>query len=262
MASLRVPLGQLQSPPFRRGSLCLLLALVMVSLSSLASADIIHSNVNGTSVWFTNIKEGSPTGDTLPLYDQPISIQDVLVFTPTAGFAATSSADGLPDQTEGHLSLIIEAKPGQVIGGLKVDEAGVTRMTAPFGGNAFTSVLAYADIRVLEVGGVPVASPITSHIFSFAPNDSFLFSDLATGPTYATSWQGSLSVAFPANVTKIMLTVDNAMTASTIGAGTTALIDKNSFSIAVVPTGVVIPEPGTMMLGAIAFGGIFLTRKR
>ncbi len=262
MASLRVPFGQLQSSPFRRGSLSLLIALVITSLSSVVSADIIHSNVNGSSVWFTNIKEGSPTGDPLPLYDQPFSVQDVLVFAPTGGFSATSAGGGTPDQTDGKLSFIIEAKPGQTIGTIKVDESGVTRLTAPFGGDAFTSVLAYADIKVLEVGGSVVNSPTTNHFFTFSPSDSFLFSALATGPTYASSWQGALSVAMPANVTKVLVSLDNILTASTTGIGTTALIDKKSFSVSVVPVGPEVPEPGTFMLGAIAFGGVFLTRKR
>jgi hypothetical protein len=261
MASFGDIVGQ-RSFHYRRISLCLLLALVVTSLSSIASADIIHTDVSGTSVWFTNIKEGSPTGDALPLYDQPFSVQDVLVFAPTGGFSATSAGGGTPDQTDGKLSFIIEAKPGQVIGAVKVDESGVTRLTAPFGGDAFTSVFGYADIKILEIGGAVVNSPTTNHFFNFSPSDSFLFSDVATGPTYASSWQGSLSVTMPANVTKVLVSLDNILTASTMGAGTTALIDKKSFSVGVVPVGPEIPEPGTFMLGAIAFGGVFLARKR
>ncbi len=236
----------------------LLVALIVVSqITTMAVADIIHSDVNGDSVWFTSIQEGSPTGDPLPLYGQPFAISDQLVFMPTGAFSATSQGGSTPDQTDGKLTFMIEAKPGNFIRTVDVNESGVTSLTGPFGGDAFTSLLAYADIKVLQVNGVNVNAPTTNHFFNFAPASSFLFSDVATGLTFGSSWQGSLSVDLPDMVTKVLVTLDNVLTASTMGVGTTALIDKKSFSISVTSE---IPEPSTMMLGLLGIAGLLVRR--
>src|SRR5262245_30618563 len=82
---------------------------------SLATADIIHSYVNGNSVGFPTISEGSPTGDPLPLYGQPFANGDDLIFTPTASFSAVSTSGGPSNQTDGKLNVIVESKPGAFI---------------------------------------------------------------------------------------------------------------------------------------------------
>jgi hypothetical protein len=238
-----------------------LAAALLCSLGSFAAADIMHSDVNGASVWFTDISEGSPTGDPLPLYSQPFASGDELVFTPTAGFSAVSTSGGPADQTDGKLSLIIEAKPGAFIDKLDFEEVGLTILNAPFGGDAFTSVLAFAEIKVLEVNSLAVVSSPTTHFYSFAPDSSFLHSADATGPSFATPWVGQLSVTMPNDVTKLLLTVDNHLYAATVGVGTGALIDKKTFSISVTPDGDInpnVPEPSTLALIALCamtFGG-------
>jgi hypothetical protein len=269
MIWLRTSKGECRAINARWRSSCgtvavrLLAALFVASqLNTFAVADIIHSDVNGDSVWFTSIQEGSPTGDPLPLYGQPFAISDQLVFTPTGGFSATSQGGSTPDQTDGKLTFMIEAKPGNFIDVINVNESGVTSLTAPFGGDAFTSLLAYADIKVLQVNGVNVNAPTTNHFFNFNPASSFLFSDVATGPTYASSWQGSLSVNLPDMVTKVLVSLDNVLTASTMGVGTTALIDKKSFSISVDPDGPIVPEPGTVMLGLLGMVSLLVHRGR
>lgn len=233
--------------------ICLAVGL-LCSVGPSAMADLIHSDVNGTSVWFTNISEGSPTGDSLPLYSQPFASGDQLVFTPTAAFSAASNSGGAADQTDGKLSFVIESKPGAYIAQLDFEEVGLAVLNAPFGGDAFASVLAFADIKVLEVNGTPVVSPATTHFMNFTPSGSFLHSADATGPSFATNWAGLLSVTMPDDVTKLLVSVDNHLYASTVGVGTGALIDKKTFVISVTPDGSVnpiVPEPTTLALFAL-----------
>lgn len=230
--------------------ICLAVGLAC-SVGPYAVADLMHTDVNGTSVWFTNISEGSPTGDSLPLYSQPFASGDQLVFTPTAAFSAVSSSGGPADQTDGKLSFVIESKPGASIAQLDFEEVGLAILNAPFGGDAFASVLAFADIKVLEINGTPVVSPATTHFMNFSPDSSFLHSADATGPSFATNWAGLLSVTMPDDVTKLLVTVDNHLYASTVGTGTGSLIDKKTFVISVTPDGSVIPEPSTMALFAL-----------
>jgi hypothetical protein len=193
------------------------LALLLGGFScSIATADIMHSDVNGTSVWFTNISEGSPTGDPLPLYGQPFANGDDLIFTPTANFSAVSTSGGPANQTDGKLNVIIESKPGAFIDALDFEEIGLTILNAPFGGDAFTSVLAFAEIKILEVNDVAISVSPTSHFYSFAPDSSFLHSADASGPSFATPWVGTLSVTMPNLVTKVLLTIDNHLYAATV----------------------------------------------
>ncbi len=251
----------------KRISVCrtLLMACAASTLCFLqqTSADIIHSDVTGNSVWFTNISEGSPTGDALPLYGQPISVADQLIFSPTASFAATSTSGGSADQTDGKLTFTVESKPGAFIDALSFDEVGLTILNAPFGGDAFTSVIAFAEIKILEVNHVEVVSPASTHFYNFAPNGSFLHSAVASGPSFATAWTGSLLVALPDSVTKVLVTVDNHLYAATVGVGTGALIDKKSFNVTVVPSGQphIVPEPTTMVLGMLCLGGLLVRRQ-
>jgi hypothetical protein len=227
---------------------------LLLSLNSFATANIMHSDVTGASVWFTNISEGSPTGDPLPLYSQPFASGDQLVFMPTAAFSAVSTSGGPADQTDGKLNVIIESKPGAFIKKVDLEEVGLTILNAPFGGDAFSSVLAFAEIKILEVNDLPVVSVATTHFMNFAPNSSFLHSADASGPSFATPWMGTLSVSLPNMVTKLLLTVDNHLFASTVGVGTGALIDKKSFSISVTPDGSVnpnVPEPSSLALMAL-----------
>jgi hypothetical protein len=244
-----------------------LLAILLLTLSALgtsvAQATVIHSNVAGTTVNYTNITEGAVTADPEPLYGQPFANGNSLIFTPTADFSAVSTSGGPADQTDGKLSFIITAKPGFAVDKLDFEEVGLTVLNAPFGGDAFTSVLAFTSIKVLAVSGAPVTSSPTTHFFSFAPDSSFLHSADATGPSFATPWVGTLSVTMPNNVSKVLVTLDNHLYAATVGVGTGARIGKDVFSVDVDvdlnPD--YIPEPGTLLLGFVGAALIGLRRR-
>ena len=240
----------------------LFVVFVCLSTNHFAVADIMHTDVTGASVWFTSISEGSPTLDPLPLYGQPFAVVDELVFTPSAAFSAVSTSGGPADQTDGKLTLMIEAKPGAFLDVLNFNEIGLTLLNAPFGGDAFTSVTAFAEIKVLEVNYASFLAAPTTYFYSFAPDSSFLHSVDATGPSFATAWTGSLSVTLPDQVTKVMVTIDNQLYASTVGVGTGALIDKKGFSISVIPDGEPhnVPEPATAVLGLLSLGGLLFRR--
>jgi hypothetical protein len=236
-----------------------LLALFFcLSINHFAQADIIHMDVAGSSVNFTAISEGSPTGDPLPLYGQPFANGDELVFTPTANFSAVSTSGGPANQTDGKLYVTVEAKSGSYITQLDFEEVGLTILNAPFGGDAFTSVLAFAEVKILELGNIPVVMSPNSYFYSFAPDSSFLHSADATGPSFATPWTGTLSVTMPALTTKLVLAIDNHLYAATVGVGTGALIDKKGFSISVDTD---VPEPSTVCLGLISLCGMLVRRK-
>lgn len=240
-----------------------ILLLSLITFCHSAQATIIHSDVSGTNVNYTNITEGAVTPDPEPLYGQPFANGNSLIFTPTADFSAVSTSGGPSDQTDGKLSFLVTAKPGFAVDNLHFEEVGLTILNAPFGGDAFTSVLAFASIKVLAVSGVPVTSSPTTHFFSFAPDSSFLHSADASGPSFATPWIGSLSVTLPDKVSKVLVTLDNHLYAATVGVGTGALIDKKGFSVDIDidlnPD--YIPEPGTLFLGFVGAAFIGLRRR-
>jgi hypothetical protein len=244
------------------GFLTTLVGVVAVTLAtSSLKADIIHSDVMGASVWFTAISEGSPTGDPLPLYNQPFASGDELVFSPTANFSAVSTSGGPANQTDGKLYFTVEAKPGATIQSLGFEEVGLVVLNAPFGGDAFTSVLAFAEIKILEVNNVPIVSAPTSQFFNFAPDSSFLHSADATGPSFSTPWTGNLVITFPNDVTKALIALDNHLYAATVGVGTGALIEKKGLSVNISTVGSPIPEPSTLALFAIGCAAIGCRRR-
>ena len=244
----------------------LLLITFFVLGTTTAQATVIHTNVSGATVNYTAISEGSPTGDPEPLYGQPFASVNNLIFTPTASFSALSTSGGPADQTDGKLTFIATAKPGFALGVINFDESGLTVLNAPFGGDAFTSVLAFAEIKVLATSGVPVSAPSNNYFFSFTPDSSFLHSADALGPSlpFATGWNGSLSVTLPANTSKILVTLDNHLYAATVGVGTGALIDKKGFDVdfdTELDPNNNIPEPATLLLGWLGMSFITLRRR-
>jgi hypothetical protein len=226
-----------------------LLALSCLSLPA-AKATIIHSNVSGATIDFIDISEGSPTGDPEPLYGQPFASGDNLIFPTTASFSASSLDGGPSDQTDGKLTFTMMAKPGSTISAFNYSEGGLTTLNAPFnGGDAFTQVIAFAAVKVLEINNSPVSLPAIQSFMAVSPlGGQYLLSSIG-GTSYATGWSGTLSLPLPAGTTKALVTLNNNLFAASLGTGSRAFIDKKSFDIDI---DTIVPEPSTVLLTATA----------
>ncbi|MDZ4659558.1 MAG: hypothetical protein SH868_18460 [Bythopirellula sp.] len=238
---------------------CLLIA------APVAQATVIHSNVMGATVVFTGITEGSPTGDPEPLYGQPSANGDTLIFPTTSNFNA-SSLDGLAsDQTDGKLSLMIRAKNGFAISSFSITENGLTSLSAPFGGDAYTEAVAFAVVKVVEIAGAPVSLPSFQAFLGITPLGGQYQLSVIGGTSYNSGWTGTVNLGLPLDTTKVNVTLDNNLFAATSGAATRAFIDKKAFEIDVKTKDLIpndIPEPATFLLGLVALVGVNLSTFR
>lgn len=233
----------------------LLSALASLLIAPLAQASLIHPDVMGATVTFKNIEESSPSSDPLPLYGQPGTNGDELIFPTTGNFSASSLDGNASDQTDGKLNLMIVAKPGFFLDSFTISEEGLVLLDAPFGGDAFASVNAFGIAKVVEVSGVPVNIPAINFFLSASPLGGQYQLSVIGGSSYAAGWQASALVGLPQNTTKVNLTLDNNLFASSTGQGTRAFIDKKAFEIDVETS---VPEPHTLLLGVagiLAFAG-------
>lgn len=240
----------------------LLTAMLFVCLAwtiPSASATIIHPNVSAATVDYTNISEGSPSGDPEPLFGAPGAVVDTLVFPTTSSFSATSLDGGPSDQTDGKLHFTVEAKSGYLMTALNINEGGLTTLNAPFGGNAYTQVVGFAVVKVVEINNSVVSLPAVQSFLTMSPlSGQYLLSDIG-GPSYATGWTGSLNFPLPVGTTKIQVTLDNNLFAASLGNGTRAFIDKKSFEIDIDTE--LVPEPSTLLLvGGLAVSCVLRRR--
>lgn len=234
-----------------RNTNVLLLFMSLVVFPYSASASLIHPDVSGATVNFINIVESSPTGDPLPMYGAPTVNGDQLVFPTTGNFSANSLNGGLPDETDGKLTLVIQAKPGFVLDDFRIEESGLVLLNAPFGGNAYAEVTAFAVVKIAEIGGNPVNPPSFPVFLSINPqNGQYLLSALG-GSSYSQGWHGSRFVPLPADTTKVNISLNNNLFTATLGAATRSFLDKKAFEIDVNThelEGQDIPEPMTLLL--------------
>ncbi|TWU30284.1 hypothetical protein [Bythopirellula polymerisocia] len=237
----------------------LLVVAIAICLAPLAQAGLMHPDVMGANVWFRNIDESSPSGDPTPLYGQPAANGNELIFPTTGNFSASSLDGGPSDQTDGKLSLMIVAKPGSTINSFSINESGLVLLDAPFGGDAFASVNAFGVVKVAEIAGVPVNIPAFNIFLNSSPlNGQYQLSTIG-GSSYASAWQSSALVGLPLNTTKVNLTIDNNLLATTNAQATRAFIDKKSFEIDVNTD---IPEPHTLLLGIAGILAMTASRRR
>ncbi len=258
-----------------------LTALAVAALFTAARCDaaLMHPNVMGTDVTMTMIVEDSPTGDSLPLFGPPTASGNNFDFNPTGAFSAQSTNGGLPDATDGKLSFMIVAKQGFTIDVFQILENGIATLLAPFTGtDAFASVSGIVDVDINELNGVATSIDLASKLMSFGPNGGqYLHSVVATDPQFTASWSGGATIDIDAELaslgyspsqkaTKITVTLDNILLASTQGAGTIALIDKKDIDIIITTGGSpVIPEPGSaalVLLGITTVAGLRLRGRR
>ncbi len=189
-----------------------------------ARADIVlYGSVGGSNVWFNNISESSPNigggiGGVPELFGAPTSMSNTLVFMPQL-FDASSVGTGI-SMLSSQLNFTIDANPGYLITGVRVEQFGDYTISTPFAGgmglvassaNAFFNTpgglfsggYSFFDTSTTTPGifGVPFSKDFT---VNFAPTGSATFSmnnvlaGASFGPTDASfiNNQGALITVF------------------------------------------------------------------
>jgi PEP-CTERM motif-containing protein len=225
-----------------------------------ASAALIHPDVMGTTVTFKNIEESSPTGDTLPLYGAPSVSGNDLIFPTTGSFSASSTDGGPSDQSDGKLTLMIVAKPGNFIDSFRISENGLTNLNRPFGGDAFTQANTLYVANVVEINGVPVNPPAISEVLTPQPLNGQYQLSVIGGNAYATGWSLDKVVPLPPGTTKVNISLNNNLFAATMGGGTRAFIDKKAFDIDVRTHNIPEPAAFALVLLGVSIGAVVRRR--
>lgn len=243
------------------------LALTFLAIAPVQAATN-YGTFTGTTVTFQDVTEWSPSGDPLPLYGMPTIVGNTLDFTPSF---FTSASNGASDMTDGTLSFLLKAKPGNAISSVLFSERGDFTFAGIGGANTFVSVTATFFIDIYKVDGIALATPLQlTELATFSPNALGIF-DKATYPTPPTRiWTGSLNlnvnnaltlagVPFISGATEISFELDNVLVAQSDN-GTTATITKKDFKGFGITVNEV-PEPTTSALVLLG-GAVLLGRLR
>ena len=245
--------------------------LLLGLLAASSQAAVMHGNFPATTVDFLDVTEetllstsGKPDG----LFGAPTVAGDSLDFDPI-GFSASSTGGGPSDILDVQLKFMIQAKDGNAISSILLTEAGDTTLDNGFSSDdALTRVTANIFVDILEIDGVGVAGIDFTGDMEFMPSDGDyqLSVDNPGGSSLNTSWTGTYFQELGAilamngrtgNVTKVSVTLDNTLTA-TSAAGSTAFIakkDADGIVITVNPDEMEIPEPTSLLLG---LGSLFV----
>jgi hypothetical protein len=200
----------------------------------------------------------------LPLFGQPAAAGDSLDFNPTGDFSALSTNSGA-DLTDGKLSLMVSAKNGYALSSLSFLEHGLASLFKPLDNSddPFANVIGLVDIDIVEVDGQSIGQlnlPGASMVYT-PSNGDYQHSIDAVNPSFSTSWAGQLDVdlaaallagniPFQFGATKVNITLDNTLMASTGQVGSSAFIDKKDFDI--IAETVAVPEPTSALLALVA----------
>jgi hypothetical protein len=209
------------------------------------------------------------------LFGAPTISGDSMDFNP-AGFGVFAQ-NGTMDISDGQLTFMVTAKPGQAVSNIRFKEAGAVSLLGL--GNAATSASDHLSLYV-DIQGVNGAGINAIHLgpADFVPQPTFIpkgsFNLAADGNLNLAPWSGKIDIDFAPilvahgykatdRVTKISVNLDNQLLAMSqapiqgIG-GTSALMDKKDFFI--VTTN--FPEPTSCLLAVIGFvGALFFVRR-
>ena len=244
---------------------CALSSLAALIVSAPASAvPINHGDFVGSTVTYLQVTEDSGT-DATPLFGAPSVFADVLDFNPVS-FNSSSTGAGGVDITDGTLTFMVTANPGNVIDELAFSEAGDFTLTGPGGVGTFAGVTSSIFIDIVEVdgSGITPVQVITSMTFAPSAGNWDLLND-GPGPLNGI-WTGGATVdllqalidenvPFTSGVTKVNVSLDNTLS-TTSEDGTSSFIAKKDTKGLSVTT----PEPSTVVL--LAGGLLALARRR
>lgn len=198
----------------------------------------------GSNPDILDVSEDSPdTG--LPLFGSPIRVGNQLLFFPTQ--YASSASGGASDTSTGILSMIIQAKPGNVLDKITIQEFGDWTLSGV--GSAATSVSASGTLTATNLLGPGVYSDV----MGVNPGSPISL----PGPSSGT-WDGLVYLDLTGlGLTRIELVFENVLEA-TSEPGTTSFIRKNVISGPSVA--VIIPSPSAF--GLLGMAGMALAGRR
>jgi hypothetical protein len=234
------------------------LTLVLL-FSEIVNAAIMYPDQMGSTVWFRAISEDSGT-DPLPLYGAPSVSGNSIDFNLVSFNSFSAGALG-NDLTDGALTMMIEAKPGNFIPKILYEESGDFTLIG-FGTDAtLASVVATFFIDINEVDGNALNPPVNLQVnMQISPSSGvYQLATLGGGPFQQGNWAGSLMIdveqalmdageSFANGATKVTVTLDNKL-ATLSEDGTSAFIAKKDFGGTTIT---IVPEPSCMALAGMA----------
>jgi hypothetical protein len=270
---------------------CALLAVAGVLALAASAQATNYGSLNGPRINYLNISEndsqiiGPPTvtGTPIGLFGAPTLSppgSDTMTF-PNLTFSV-GVANGTFELQDGKLSFDMTSNPSTFIHSMSFDEGGAWRVLGPAGAAISEATLLFNDLRITSVNGIPLGSAIIVNpafsVSNVIQNGAALVTPGTGDITFTSSGGNGVGTwdilanfnldnaldthGFNHNVDRITgmsVALDNqlfAQTQTTAGL-TLATIDKKHFIVSTVST---IPEPSTMILGALGAAGLVVAR--